>query len=189
MTTWAWPRRSYSRPGKVGPMRFELLCGGAIPEGQAASGRGRRRHRISVVGVAAGVAALIIALAITNGMRRDLQDKLLGSSAHVQLMQVEGRHPTGGRCWRACAGAARDRRFTGLVRAGTGGARRARWRRADRRHSTRRGATVSDLLSAATPGAVQELEPRPQTAGAQSSGAAADRSGQRPRGDDRRGCR
>jgi lipoprotein-releasing system permease protein len=43
---------------------------------------------ISVAGVAAGVAALIIALAITNGMRRDLQDRLLGSSAHVELMRV-----------------------------------------------------------------------------------------------------
>jgi lipoprotein-releasing system permease protein len=44
---------------------------------------------ISIAGVAAGVAALIIALAITNGMRRDLQDRLLGVSAHVDLMRVE----------------------------------------------------------------------------------------------------
>jgi len=44
---------------------------------------------ISVTGVAAGVAALIIALAITNGMRRDLQDRLLGASAQVDLMRVE----------------------------------------------------------------------------------------------------
>jgi lipoprotein-releasing system permease protein len=44
---------------------------------------------ISIAGVAAGVAALIIALAITNGMRRDLQDRLLGASAHVDLMRVE----------------------------------------------------------------------------------------------------
>jgi len=43
---------------------------------------------ISVVGVAAGVASLILALAITNGMRRDLQDRLLGSTAHVLLMRV-----------------------------------------------------------------------------------------------------
>jgi lipoprotein-releasing system permease protein len=43
---------------------------------------------ISVAGVAAGVAALIIALAITNGMRRDLQDRLLGASAHVDLERV-----------------------------------------------------------------------------------------------------
>ena len=43
---------------------------------------------ISVLGVAAGVASLIIALAITNGMRHDLRDRLLGSTAHVQLMRV-----------------------------------------------------------------------------------------------------
>jgi lipoprotein-releasing system permease protein len=44
---------------------------------------------ISVAGVAAGVAALVVALAITSGMRRDLQDRLLGSSAHVTLMRVK----------------------------------------------------------------------------------------------------
>jgi lipoprotein-releasing system permease protein len=43
---------------------------------------------ISIAGVAAGVAALIIALAITNGMRQDLQGRLLGASAHVDLMRV-----------------------------------------------------------------------------------------------------
>ena len=44
---------------------------------------------ISVAGVAAGVASLIVALAITNGMRRDLQERLLGSTAHVELMRVQ----------------------------------------------------------------------------------------------------
>jgi lipoprotein-releasing system permease protein len=52
---------------------------------------------ISVIGVAAGVASLIIALAITNGMRRDLQDRLVGSTAHVDLMRVTG---DGIRDWR-----------------------------------------------------------------------------------------
>jgi lipoprotein-releasing system permease protein len=52
---------------------------------------------ISVIGVAAGVASLIIALAITNGMRRDLQSKLLGSTAHVMLMRTAG---DGIRDWR-----------------------------------------------------------------------------------------
>jgi len=52
---------------------------------------------LSVAGVAAGVAALVIALAITNGMRRDLQDRLLGSSAQVELMRVEA---DGIRDWR-----------------------------------------------------------------------------------------
>jgi lipoprotein-releasing system permease protein len=45
---------------------------------------------ISVAGVAAGVAALVVALAITNGMRRDLEDRLVDTSAHVQLMRVAG---------------------------------------------------------------------------------------------------
>jgi len=56
---------------------------------------------ISVVGVAAGVASLIIALAITNGMRRDLQERLLGSTAHVQLMRVAA---DGIRDWRPLLG-------------------------------------------------------------------------------------
>ena len=44
---------------------------------------------ISIVGVAAGVASLIIALAINNGFRQDLQDRLLGSSSHINLLRVE----------------------------------------------------------------------------------------------------
>jgi lipoprotein-releasing system permease protein len=43
---------------------------------------------ISVLGVAAGVASLIIALAINNGFRQDLQERLLGSTSHVNLMRV-----------------------------------------------------------------------------------------------------
>ncbi len=45
---------------------------------------------ISVIGVAAGVASLIIALAINNGFRQDLQQRLLGASAHVNLLRLEG---------------------------------------------------------------------------------------------------
>ena len=44
---------------------------------------------ISIVGVTAGVASLVVALAINNGFRTDLQNRLLGSSAHVQLMRIE----------------------------------------------------------------------------------------------------
>jgi lipoprotein-releasing system permease protein len=78
-------------------MRFELFVAARYL-------RARRRQAvvglitvISVVGVAAGVAALIIALAITNGMRRDLQQRLVGSTAHVQLMRTAG---DGIRDWR-----------------------------------------------------------------------------------------
>src|SRR4051794_12377148 len=52
---------------------------------------------ISVLGVAAGVASLIIALAINNGFRKDLQDRLLGSSSHVSLLRVQA---DGIRDWR-----------------------------------------------------------------------------------------
>ena len=69
-------------------MRFELFIAARYL-------RAKRRQAvigaitaISVVGVAAGVASLIIALAITNGMRRDLQARLLGSTAHVELLRV-----------------------------------------------------------------------------------------------------
>ncbi len=44
---------------------------------------------ISIIGVAAGVASLIIALAINNGFRQDMQQRLLGSTSHVNLMRVE----------------------------------------------------------------------------------------------------
>src|SRR5215472_17511512 len=44
---------------------------------------------ISVAGVAVGVASLIVALAITNGMSRDLRERLLSSTAHVDLMRIQ----------------------------------------------------------------------------------------------------
>jgi lipoprotein-releasing system permease protein len=52
---------------------------------------------ISIAGVAAGVASLIIALAVNNGFRQDLQDRLLGSTSHVNLLRTMG---DGIRDWR-----------------------------------------------------------------------------------------
>ena len=79
-------------------MRFELFVAARYL-------RAKRRQAvvgvitvISIAGVAVGVASLIIALAITNGMRRDLQDRLLSSTAHVELMRVQN---DGIRDWRA----------------------------------------------------------------------------------------
>src|SRR5271165_3432264 len=43
---------------------------------------------ISIAGVAAGVASLVIAMAITNGFRQDLQQRLLGSTSHISLLRV-----------------------------------------------------------------------------------------------------
>jgi lipoprotein-releasing system permease protein len=44
---------------------------------------------ISIAGVVAGVASLIIALAINNGFRQDLEDRLLATTSHVNLLRVE----------------------------------------------------------------------------------------------------
>ena len=41
----------------------------------------------SVIGVAAGVATLVIALSMNTGFRETLQERLLGVTAHVSLTQ------------------------------------------------------------------------------------------------------
>src|SRR5712692_5555816 len=44
---------------------------------------------VSVMGVTAGVMALVIALAINNGFRDTLQRSLLGATAHVMIVEKE----------------------------------------------------------------------------------------------------
>src|SRR5262249_45909583 len=44
---------------------------------------------ISVIGVAAGVGALVIAIAINNGFRSTIERNLLGATAHVTIMEKE----------------------------------------------------------------------------------------------------
>jgi lipoprotein-releasing system permease protein len=70
-------------------MRFELFIASRYL-------RAKRRQAfigvitaISIAGVAAGVASLVIALAINNGFRQDLQDRLVGSTSHVNLLRVQ----------------------------------------------------------------------------------------------------
>ena len=43
---------------------------------------------LSVFGVAAGVATLVIALAMNTGFRQAIRDRLLGVTAHVNLKPV-----------------------------------------------------------------------------------------------------
>src|SRR5436305_3557131 len=56
--------------------------------------RGRRVARwtalAAVVGIACGVAALIVALALANGFRDELRDKILRGTAHVTLAREGG---------------------------------------------------------------------------------------------------
>ncbi len=44
---------------------------------------------IAVVGITAGVAALVIALAVNNGFRVDLQQRLLGATANINLIHPQ----------------------------------------------------------------------------------------------------
>src|SRR5581483_7250882 len=44
---------------------------------------------ISVIGVAAGVMALVIALAVTNGFKNTLQRNLLGAMADIMVLEKE----------------------------------------------------------------------------------------------------
>jgi lipoprotein-releasing system permease protein len=116
---------------------------------------------ISVAGIAAGVAALIVALAITNGMRRDIQDRLLGSSAHVQLMRVQA---DGIRDWRPLV--ARLRQLPHVTAAAPGLYEQVLVARGARSGGALLNGilpaeeqTVSDLLQFATPGSAAQLNP------------------------------
>jgi ABC-type lipoprotein release transport system permease subunit len=45
---------------------------------------------VSIIGIAIGVAALIIALSLLNGFQGDIRDKILSSTAHVMVNNVFG---------------------------------------------------------------------------------------------------
>ena len=69
-------------------MRFELFIASRYL-------RAKRRQAfigiitgISVLGVTAGVASLVVALAVNNGFRQDLQQRLLGSTSHISLQRI-----------------------------------------------------------------------------------------------------
>ena len=44
---------------------------------------------ISILGIAAGVMALVIALALSTGFREDIQAKIVGATAHVNLLRID----------------------------------------------------------------------------------------------------
>ena len=147
-------------------MRFELFVAARYLKAKRRQAVVGVVTTISVAGVAAGVAALIIALAITNGMRRDLQDKLVGSSAHVQLMRVEG---DGIRNWQPLL--ERLRHVPHVTAASPGLYEQVLVARGARDGGALiegilpdQELTVSELLKTATPGSLQELQPQPQPA-------------------------
>jgi len=144
-------------------MRFELFLAARYLKAKRRQAVVGVVTGISVAGVTAGVAALIIALAITNGMRSQLQDKLLGNSAHVQLMRVEG---DGIRNWQPLFN--RLRRLPHVTAASPGLYEQVLVARGARDGGALvegilpdQEKTVSDLLSTATPGALKALQPLP----------------------------
>jgi lipoprotein-releasing system permease protein len=156
-------------------MRFELFVASRYL-------RAKRRQAfigvitgISIAGVAAGVASLIVALAINNGFRQDLQDRLLGSTSHVNLLRIES---DGIKDWRPLMGRlskephvlatapaiyeqvliSRGPRARGAVLKGLMPAYERK---------------VSDLLNTVTIGSAEALEERPTNAVSSSAGQGA----------------
>jgi len=143
-------------------MRFELFVAARYLKAKRRQAVVGVVTSISIAGVAAGVAALIIALAITNGMRRDLQDRLVDTTAHVQLMRVAA---DGIRDWQPLL--ARLRKLPHVVAAAPGLFEQVLVARGARDGGAliegivpQQEMTVSHLLQAATPGSVQALEPQ-----------------------------
>ncbi len=76
------------------------------------AGRAGRRNAfisfisgVSMLGIAIGVAALIIVLSVMNGFQKEVRDRMLSAVAHVELMHAAGE---GLPDWRAVAAKARD---------------------------------------------------------------------------------
>src|SRR5262245_55493050 len=60
--------------------------------------RSRHKRRLArvtaiaaVIGIAMGVAALIVAFALSNGFRNEMRDKILQGTAHISIMRSDGR--------------------------------------------------------------------------------------------------
>ena len=76
------------------------------------AGRGGRRNRfisfisgVSMLGIALGVAALIIVLSVMNGFQREVRDRMLNVIAHVELLNAGGQALSD---WQATAAKARE---------------------------------------------------------------------------------
>ncbi len=67
---------------------------------------------VSMLGIALGVAALIIVLSVMNGFQRDVRDRMLSVIAHVELLDVQG---SGLNDWQALAKRAQAAQPTRVV--------------------------------------------------------------------------
>src|SRR5205085_10686325 len=60
--------------------------------------RSRRKRRLervtsiaAILGISAGVAALIVAFALSNGFRDEMKEKILQGTAHLIVLRADGR--------------------------------------------------------------------------------------------------
>ena len=72
---------------------YEFLIGWRYTRG----GRGTRRNRfisfisgVSMLGIALGVAALIIVLSVMNGFQKEVRDRMLGVLSHIEVLSATG---------------------------------------------------------------------------------------------------
>ena len=79
--------------------------------------RARRSRKLAratalfaIIGIAFGVAALIVALSLANGFRDEMRDKILRGTAHITLMRRDGQPLTD---WRTVTG--RIRQINGIT--------------------------------------------------------------------------
>jgi len=87
---------------------FELQVGWRYTR----AGRGGRRNRfisfissVSILGIALGVAALIIVLSVMNGFQKEVRDRMLNVIAHIELLEYSGQALPD---WQATAAKARQ---------------------------------------------------------------------------------
>ncbi|MEY3144635.1 MAG: hypothetical protein RL342_306 [Pseudomonadota bacterium] len=72
---------------------FELLLGWRYTR----AGRATRRNGfisfisgVSMLGIALGVAALIIVLSVMNGFQKEVRDRMLGVVSHIEIYAADG---------------------------------------------------------------------------------------------------
>ncbi|MCS6810846.1 MAG: lipoprotein-releasing ABC transporter permease subunit [Tepidimonas sp.] len=75
------------------PLPYEIVIGWRYTR----AGRAARRNgfisfisAVSMLGIALGVAALIIVLSVMNGFQKEVRDRMLGVLAHVELLSADG---------------------------------------------------------------------------------------------------
>lgn len=73
------------------PKPFELFIGLRYLRAKRRNGFISFISLVSVLGIALGVAALIIVLSVMNGFQKDIRNRILGAAAHIEVSDYQGR--------------------------------------------------------------------------------------------------